>query len=123
MRRLLCLIGCLVSASLAAAPSPRPFNLDDLARIRDVSDPDLSPDGRSVAYSVRSVDAKEDKHETHIWMTSWDGKDTVRLTTGKESETNPRWSPDGRFLAFLSDRGDDTETSQLWLLPRGGGEA
>ncbi len=56
-------------------------------------------------------------------MTSWDGKETVRLTAGKESETSPRWSPDGRFLAFLSDRGDDSDVSQLWLLPRAGGEA
>jgi dipeptidyl aminopeptidase/acylaminoacyl peptidase len=123
MRRLLFGIGCLVAAALAAAPSPRPFNLDDLARLRDLSDAVLSPDGSWVAYAVRTTDVKEDKHETHIWMTSWDGKETVRLTTGKESETNPRWSPDGRYLAFLSDRGDDSDVSQLWLLPRGGGEA
>ena len=56
-------------------------------------------------------------------MTSWDGRETVRLTSGKDSESTPRWSPDGRFLAFLSSRRDENETSQLWLLPRGGGEA
>ena len=106
MRRLLFGIGCLVSSGLAAAPSPRPFHLDDLARLRHVSDPDLSPDGSRVAYAVRTTDEKADKRETHIWMTGWDGKETLRLTTGKESETSPRWSPDGRFLAFLSERAD-----------------
>jgi dipeptidyl aminopeptidase/acylaminoacyl peptidase len=123
MRRLLFGIGCLASAALAAAPSPKPFGLDDVARLRRVSDAHLSPDGTRVAYEVHSTDLKEDKHETHIWMTSWDGKQTVRLTTGKESETTPRWSPDGRFLAFLSERGDENDGSQLWLLPSGGGEA
>ena len=53
-----------------------------------------------------------------------DGATTLRLTTTeKESESQPRWGPDGRYLAFLSSRGDDDEASQLWLLPRAGGEA
>ena len=123
MRPLIFGIGCLLSATLAAAPSPRPFTLDDLAQMRSVSDPDISPDGARVAYTVRTTDLKDDKRESHIWMTSWDGKETVRLTAGKESETTPRWSPDGRFLAFVSNRGDENEVSQLWILPRAGGEA
>ena len=123
MRRLLFGFAMLVSSSLLAGSPSRNFTLDDLARMRGVSDPDISPDGARVAYAVRTPDLKEDKHETHIWMTSWDGKETVRLTTSKDSETMPRWSPDGRFLAFLSDRGDENEISQLWLLPRAGGEA
>ena len=116
-------IGLLLAAGLDAVPGGQPFSLDDLARVRGVADPEVSPDGARVAYTVRTTDLKEDKHETHIWMTSWDGKETVRLTTGKESETEPRWSPDGRFLAFLSDRGDDSDEEQLWILPRSGGEA
>ena len=123
MRRPLFGIGFLFSAALVAAPSPRLFNLDDLALQRGVADAEISPDGSRVAYAVRTTDVKEDKHETHIWMTTWDGRTTVRLTTGKESETNPRWSPDGRYLAFLSARADENEVSQVWLLPSGGGEA
>ena len=122
MRRLLFGFAMLVSSSLLAESS-RNFTLDDLARMRDVSDPEISPDGARVAYTVRATNLKEDKHESHIWMTSWDGKETVRMTTGNDSETTPRWSPDGRFLAFLSDRNDDNEVSQLWILPRAGGEA
>ncbi len=121
--RVLAGLGFLAASALAAAPSAHTLTLDDLARMRDVSDPDISPDGARVAYTVRTTDLKEDKREAHIWMTSWDGKETARLTAGKESETTPRWSPDGRFLAFLSDRGDENEVSQLWILPRAGGEA
>jgi len=115
-------IGLLLAAGLNALPGGQPFSLDDLARLRGVADPEVSPDGTRVAYTVRTTDLKDDKHETHIWMTDWDGRETVRLTTGKDSETEPRWSPDGRFLAFLSDRGDD-DVEQLWILPRSGGEA
>ncbi|HSS44318.1 MAG TPA: S9 family peptidase, partial [Thermoanaerobaculia bacterium] len=101
----------------------RPLNLDDFSRLRSVADPQISRDGGWVAYTVSAPDLKEDKNHSSIWMTSWDGTQTIRLTTGKESETTPRWSPDGRFLAFLSGREDENSVRQLWLLPRAGGEA
>lgn len=114
-------LGWMASAALATA-APRPFSLDDLARIRHVSSPRLSPDGSRVAYTVRTVDVGEDRNVTHVWVSRWDGGEAVRLTAGPKSETDPRWSPDGRFLAFLSGRGDPEEASQLWLLPSLGGE-
>ena len=109
---------------VAQQPAKRPFTAADEARIQDVSDPVVSPDGEWIAYVVKSADVKEDRRQSDLWMVRWDGSRTVRLThTAAESERAPRWSPDGRWLAFLSSRGDTNETAQLWLLDRAGGEA
>jgi dipeptidyl aminopeptidase/acylaminoacyl peptidase len=108
--------------SFAAAPA-RLLTADDINAIREVSDPQLSPDGEWVAYAVRASDIEKDKRVTHLWMTSWDGKRTLQLTHANEGEHTPRWSPDGKSLAFLSSRGSDDGPDQLWLLDRLGGEA
>jgi len=106
------------------AGSPkRPLRVNDLLRVRDVQDIQLSPDGQWVAYAVSSPDSARDRNTTDLYMTSWDGRQTVQLTSSQESETTPRWSPDGRYLGFLSSREDSSETTQLWLLDRRGGEA
>jgi Tol biopolymer transport system component len=118
-----CLLAVLVAAPLSAQ-SPRPFELDDLHRLQEVSDPQIAPDGAWVAYTVSQAEPVSDQMVSDLWMTSWDGQTTVRLTsTPRESEHAPRWSPDGRYLAFLSSRGDSADADQLWLLSRRGGEA
>jgi dipeptidyl aminopeptidase/acylaminoacyl peptidase len=130
MRRWRTLV-CLLTACVAASPAAgqilqtavkRPLRVGDLYRLRDVRDPQLSPDGAWVAYSVSAVDSAKDKSDSDVWMTSWDGTQTIRLTSTAESETSPRWSPDGRYLAFLSGR-QEGKGAQLWLLDRRGGEA
>lgn len=119
----------LALALMAAMPaSARNLKLDDMFQERDVSDPQVSPDGNWVAYEVSQMDAKSDESYSHVWMTSWDGKRSLALTSRpRESESAPRFSPDGRYLAFLSDRGDgkadDDAVDQVWLLERAGGEA
>jgi dipeptidyl aminopeptidase/acylaminoacyl peptidase len=120
------LAAVLVTTATAQAPAPdrRPFTPEDLHALRNVSDPQISPDGAWVAYTVGTDDLTDDQSVRDLWMTSWDGQSTVRLTsTPKVSEHAPRWSPDGRVLAFLSSRGDSADADQLWLLSRRGGEA
>jgi dipeptidyl aminopeptidase/acylaminoacyl peptidase len=99
------------------------MTLDDLYRLREVNRPEISPEGEWVAYTVSVPDTSKDQSDSDVWMTSWDGQRNVRLTTSKTSEHTPRWSPDGRYLAFLSSREDAREVDQVWLLNRTGGEA
>ena len=123
----LLVLAALAAATVASAQqAKRAVTLDDLARVRTVGDPQRSPDGRWVAYTVGTINAEQDKRDTDIWMVSWDGKDQVRLTFSPDSESAPRWSPDGRHLAFLASRGTEEEKkkgAQVWLLDRKGGEA
>ncbi len=101
----------------------RPVESRDLLRLRTVSDPQLSPDGSWVAYTVSAADTSADHQDSDVWMSRWDGRQSLQLTRSAESEHTPRWSPDGRYLAFLSSRDDPREVDQVWLLTRGGGEA
>ncbi len=122
--RLPFLLAAVACSPLAGQDAPRRLTVSDLHQFRDVSDPQLSPDGGWVAYTVSRTRLKDDDRSSDLWMTSWDGRTTLRLTTtAGESEHSPRWSPDGRSLAFLSGRGDEEGADQLWLLPRAGGEA
>jgi dipeptidyl aminopeptidase/acylaminoacyl peptidase len=110
-------------APAAMAQSPRKLSLDDLNRLREVSAPEVSPDGQWVAYTVSLPDTARDKPNRDVWMTSWDGRRSVRLTTSTAGEGTPHWSPNNRYLAFLSSREDSHDAAQVWLLDRSGGEA
>jgi dipeptidyl aminopeptidase/acylaminoacyl peptidase len=119
------LLTLLGTASLltAQAPAKRPIRSSDLFRLRAIGDPQRSPDGAWVAYTVTRADSAKDKSDTDIWLSRWDGSATVRLTFSEESESQPRWSPDGKTLSFVSSR-QGAKGGQVWLLNIGiGGEA
>jgi len=122
---LLCLGFALVLAPIALsadAPKKRAITLDDLARIERVGSPAVSPDGQWVAYTVSQTDTKEDKGQTHLWMIKWDGSARLQLTYGKEGASEPKFSPDGKYISFLSSRPGPAKGNQVWVMDRRGGE-
>lgn len=108
-----------------SAPStplpPRAITVDDVFEIHEVRDPQIADDGKWVAYTVATASLKKDKTETRIWMAPAGGGDAMVMTTEDVSSSHPRWSPDGKYLAFLSSRNEGK--TQVWLLNRMGGEA
>src|SRR5688572_29898966 len=99
----------LLSATAASAAERRTLTADDINALHELDDPQVSPEGEWVAYTVRTADLVKDKRITHIWMASWDGKRAVQLTRSEHSAHTPRWSPDGKYLSFLTARGEDDE--------------
>lgn len=101
--------------------SKRRITIADLKAMNWVSDPRIAPDGERIAYVVKQVDPKDDKkYISRIWLAEWDGGQPRQLTAGPKSDSNPRWSPDGKHLAFTSNR---EGKNQIWILPLAGGEA
>jgi dipeptidyl aminopeptidase/acylaminoacyl peptidase len=113
----------IVAASLApgSVPAGRPLSPEDWYRFQDVSDLHMAPDGAAVAYLVTSYDQQSDESRSALWLVDWAAKESIQLTRG-ESVSEPRFSPDGRYLSFLSAR-PSGDKSQLWVLDRRGGES
>jgi len=105
-----------------AARGGRSLTPEDFYRVQEVSDPEVSPDGQWVAYVVTANDAQADEARSAIWMVSWDGSQRLALTAAADGTGKPKWSPDGRYLAFLSGTGG-SEKNQIMLLDRRGGDA
>src|SRR5919199_1695464 len=102
-------------------PSRRAMTPQDITRIRFISDPQLSPDGRRVAFVITMLSEDQDEYLSNIWVVDTAGGEPRRFTTGPKRDTAPRWSPDGTRLAFLSERGGQAK-AQLYVMPTAGGE-
>ncbi|WP_153796509.1 S9 family peptidase [Foetidibacter luteolus] len=115
----------LLIAGISFSQTKRALTPADIYRLQSVANPQVSPDGNWVAYTLTSVDTAKDKRNRDIWMVSWDGSQTVQLTSSPGNEGSQQWSPDGKYLSFIAKRGDDDEEkySQVYLLDRRGGEA
>jgi dipeptidyl aminopeptidase/acylaminoacyl peptidase len=105
----------------AHALNARPLNIDDYDRFWDLHDVQISPDGAWVAYVVTTHDRVADEQRSSIWMVSWDGAKQVPLTASLKQARLPRWSPDGRYVAFIGSAGD-SDNSQVMLLDHPSGQ-
>ena len=114
-------LSAVLSAQTPAAK--RALTLDDMHKFLQVGDPQCSPDGKWIAYTLSTTDTAADKRDTDVWMVSWDGSQNIRLTSSPESESAPKWSPDGKYLSFTSSRAGKAKGNQVWVLDRRGGEA
>jgi dipeptidyl aminopeptidase/acylaminoacyl peptidase len=107
--------------ALAAGNGRRVPSVDDLLNVRSLSGAQISPDGRFVVYGVSEADFKQDAFVTQLWLVPAGGGEPLQLTRGAKSSDGPRWSPDGRWLAFTSTRVGDK--SQVFAIRPEGGEA
>src|ERR1051326_1646508 len=101
----------LIGAGLCAADK-RPVTPEDYFLFANVADPQISPDGKLVAYTVTRVDAEQNRRNSEVWLAAIDGSAPPRQLTTAGSATSPRWRPDGKALAFLGGR-----PAQVQLLP------
>ena len=118
MKRLIILALFLPLAALAQ--TKRPITFDDLIGMGRISDPRVSPDGKSVAYVVTYHNKTENKSNSNIYVVGINGGETKQLTSAKGANNNPRWMPDGKSIAFISTRDGE---AQVWMIPVTGGEA
>jgi dipeptidyl aminopeptidase/acylaminoacyl peptidase len=134
MRRTLLAIVLLILVGVTLAYAKHPITFDDLAKTHRISDPQVSPDGKWIAYVQGTADMEANKIVRHIWLIPTEGgpstagqggeqksnREPRQLTRGEGSDTRPRWCPHGKELAFISTRGGK---SQVWVISVSGGEA
>lgn len=106
----------------SAQDNQRPITIDDIMALKSVGSPEVSPDGKWVAYTVQSRDMEKDKRSTQVWIVPTSGGDAIPMTSADNSASDPKWSPDNKYLSFQGSKGEKAKT-QVWNLNRNGGEA
>jgi dipeptidyl aminopeptidase/acylaminoacyl peptidase len=117
MKPQLALLGLLLASAPAAAKG---LTIDDMLAMQRVADPVVSPDGKQVAFAVRTTDVDANRGRSDVWLAQADGSSVKQLTTHVENDAEPQWSADGAWLYFTSSR---SGSSQVWRIRPGGGEA
>src|SRR5215470_9768914 len=92
----------LLPAAASGQGTRRKFTVDDALALKTVQDPEMSPDGHWVAFTVSTMNREQDRRENRIWMVPTAGGEAIALSALGVSSTHPRWSPEGKYLAFLS---------------------
>jgi dipeptidyl aminopeptidase/acylaminoacyl peptidase len=103
----------ILSLTAATAQAKRPASVEDIYALKDVGDARVSPDGSAVVFSVTRIDREKNRYITNLFLVAVNGGPPVQLTTGEASDSTPRWSPDGRLIAFASNRGG---RPALWVV-------
>jgi dipeptidyl aminopeptidase/acylaminoacyl peptidase len=114
------LLSLALVTALAQQPAKKPYTIHEQVALRRITGFAVSPDGRQVAFTLRTTDLEANKGRVDLWLIGTDGKGLRQLTTHEGNETDPVWAPDGRSLYFLSAR---SGSNQVWRLPLDGGEA
>src|SRR5512134_3228159 len=109
-----------ICVAVALAQPKRAMTFEDVLGLKTVSDAQVSPDGKWVAYVVTSNDLKDNSIDADVWLVSSGGGEPVRLTTSRKNDSQPRWSPDSKRIAFVSAR---EEKPQIFVISPFGGEA
>ena len=121
MKKNLCLTFIVSLLTCSVFAQKRNLIPNDIYRIKTTGGGLISPDGNWFVYTVTSIDSAKNNRNTDIWMMKWDGSENIQLTNSPDGESNPQWSPDGKYISFTAARGGGS--SQLYLLNRMGGEA
>src|SRR3954453_5315201 len=115
----LCALIVLLAGALAASGAKAPFTMDALMKLARIDDPQVSPDGKNVAFVVQTVDVPANAKPSAVYSVPVDGGTPVRLTAPGSSNYRPRWSPDSKRILFISDRKDG---QQVWSMNADGSD-